>query len=618
MKLSPLFSDGMMLQRGQINLLWGYTTANHLVEGSFGECLFSTNAKINGYFEVNLPSLPAGGPYELKIIADKKKTIKDIMVGDVFLLGGQSNMEMPISRTIELYREEIENTCEPNIRMFEVPKEYEFQEEREEITNGRWIKACGEELLDFSAAGFFAAQEIKKEHKVPIGLIQTAVGGTPAKAWASEETIKEMGLYIDELEECKVPGYPKKIEESEAKREQDWLKRAKEAFSKKGLKKGTINIPGIWKNNELHDFCGAIRLRKEFNLSAMNAKRETELVLGAIIDADTVYINGSYIGETGYKYPPRYYTIPAGVLKKGKNILEIQMNIFRSNGGFMPGKQYGLRFLKERELFLDLAGDWTWELMEEMEYLPDSTFFSYKAAGLYKGMLSPISKWNVCGVLYYQGESNTGNAETYNEEMKALINDWRKLWKQEQLPFIYVQLAGYADGDLVNQGTAWARLRYEQEKTLEVSNTAMVVAYDIGEYNDLHPMNKKTLGQRLALAVRSLIYKEDIISMGPKVESISVKDDGKVRVSFSNVGRGLCAGYSCLNKEIYDVEILDAYGNYKTAKASIDVKQAELVACLKNVKEPKGIRYAWKDCPEKGNLYNSEGLPALPFRKEWI
>ena len=162
MKLSPLFSDEMILQRGQSNLLWGYTTANHLVEGSFGECLFSTNAKINGYFEVNLPSLPAGGPYDLKIVADEEKIIKDVMVGDVFLLGGQSNMEMPISETLELYGEEIEDTCEPNIRMFEVPKEYDFQEERKEISNGHWIKACGEELLEFSAAGFFAAQEIKK------------------------------------------------------------------------------------------------------------------------------------------------------------------------------------------------------------------------------------------------------------------------------------------------------------------------------------------------------------------------------------------------------------------------------------------------------------------------
>ncbi len=615
MKLSPLFSDEMILQRGQSNLLWGYTRANHLVEGSFGEYLFSTNAKINGYFEVNLPSLPAGGPYDLKIVADEEKIIKDVMVGDVFLLGGQSNMEMPISETLELYGEEIEDTCEPNIRMFEVPKEYDFQEERKEISNGHWIKACGEELLEFSAAGFFTAQAIKRKHNIPIGLIQTAVGGTPAKAWCSEKTIKRMGLYSDELEKCKNPAYPKKVEEIESEREQDWLKRAREAFVKEAKQKGNLTVPSIWSDNELEDFCGAIRLKKEFNLSAKEYKKEIELLLGAIIDADTVYINGCYIGETGYRYPPRYYTIPGGVLKEGKNILEIHMSVFRSKGGFMPGKQYGLRFIKEKQLFLDLAGEWTYEIMESMETLPDSTFFTYKAAGLYNGMLSPLSRWNIAGILYYQGESNTGNPESYNEEMKALINDWRKLWKNEELPFIYVQLAGYSEGNLVNQGTGWARLRQEQEKTLEVSNTAMVVAYDIGEYNDLHPLNKKTLGQRLALAVRSLIYGEDIVATGPKLEKINIDKGEKLRVKFSSSAGQLCAVNSNLEKEIFDVELLDKDGRYKKSRAFIE--KDELIVYLDLIKEPVGIRYAWKDSPIDANLYNVEGLPALPFLREW-
>lgn len=615
MKLSALFSDGMILQREEINKLWGYINPNQVVNGSIGGKRFSTTANNSGYFELDLPNLPVGGPYTLNILADDQVTINNVMVGDVFLLGGQSNMELPINRTLELYRDEIKDTFEPDIRLFEVPKEYSFQKEREEIYNGRWIQACGDDLLEFSAAAFFTAKEIKNTYNIPIGFIQTAVGGTPAKAWCSEDTINKMKLYTDELEQCKVPGYPEKVEEMDSIREQDWLRRANEAFNKQAQKKEIVKIPGLWNKNELEGFHGAIRLTKEFNLSKEDSIKDLELVFGAVIDADKVYINGSYIGETGYRYPPRYYSIPQGVLKEGKNVIEVQMLVFRDTGGFMPGKQYGLRTKYASELLHDLSGDWTYEIMKEMEVLPDSTFFTYKATGLYKGMLSPVRKWNISGFLYYQGESNIGNSETYSQEMKSLIGDWRKLWKQNELPFIFVQLAGFCDGDLTNQGTDWSVLREKQEETLDVANTAMVVTYDIGEYNDLHPMNKKTLGKRLALAIGNLIYKEDIVASGPRAIELNIDKKGQVSVRFTNVGSGFLAKNSKEDNEIYCVELMDDNGDYNEAKSF--VKNNELVVYSENINNPQGIRYAWKNYPAHANLYNKEGLPALPFRREW-
>lgn len=611
MKLSALFSDGMVLQRGMKNRIWGKSIPGILVKGVFGKIAFETMALSDGSFEAELPELPAGGPYELILEADETRRIQDILVGDVFLLGGQSNMELPLERTMERYGKELAGTKEEAIRIFEVPKEYEFQMERDEVLSGRWKKAEGDALLSFSALGFFTAKELKDRYGVPIGLIQTAVGGTPAKAWCSEQTIYQMGRYKEELEQCKVPGYPQKIEQMEAEREGIWLTKGAKSFSGVPVKKGTIAIPGLWKNKELDGFHGAIRLTKQFTLSKEEAAKDMELVLGAIVDADTVYVNGVFTGETGYCYPPRFYQVPKGVLKEGINTVEIQMFVFRDSGGFMPGKQYGLREKGKKELVLVLAGEWNYEIMREMEVLPGTTFFTYKAAALYNGMLSPVRNWNVRAFLYYQGESDSGHPESYVEEMKALIADWRSLWKQNDMPFLYVQLAGFSDGEKEKQGTEWAKFRAAQEQVLSVPETAMVEAYDIGEYNDLHPMNKKTLGQRMSLAVRKLVYHENVICSGPSVDRIRVDETGTVHIHFHLEGTGLMAGYNGSDTQVQEVQLEDNNGTYQDAQAVI--QENELVVSSDSIKEPKGIRYAWRDCPMEANLYNLEGLPALPF-----
>ena len=610
MRLSALFSDGMVLQRNQDNRIWGYTEPECKITGLLGEKTFEGYAEENGYFSISLPQCPVGGPYQLTIKADEEIVIQDVLVGDVFLLGGQSNMELPLSRTVEMFREELQQTNEPYIRMFEVPKEYEFLEERENVVNGSWIKASEDTLLQFSAVGYFTGKALKDCYHIPIGLIQTAVGGTPAKSWCCEETIRRMGYYIEELEQCKVSGYTKEVEHEELEREQEWLQEGRKAFSGTPIRTGTVTVPGRWNHNELSDFHGAIKLRKHFTVTREELAYPAEILLGTFIDVDVTYINGTYVGETPYQYPPRIYRIPEGVLKEGDNVVEVHAFVQRDSGGFMPGKQYCIRLGEKRDIFLNLAGTWEYEIMKDMPILPPTTFFIYKAAGMYNGMLSPVHNWKISAFLFYQGESDTEHPERYTKEMKALIKDWRNLWG-ENYPFVYVQLAGFSGGNLEEQGTEWAEFRAAQEKILLEENTAMACIYDVGEFNDLHPLDKKTVGNRIALCLKKILYKEDVLASGPVLSDAFVSGEGKVTIRFASIGEGLCTREN--RNIVYGIELRDTEGNFRKANATIEGQ--EVIVISDGIKNPTGVRYAWKDCPMEANLYNRKGLPALPFSR---
>lgn len=611
MRLSALFSDGMVLQRNQDNQIWGHTEPECKITGLLGGKVFEGCAEENGFFSISLPECPVGGPYQLTIKADEEIVIHDVMVGDVFLLGGQSNMELPLNRTVEMFREELEQTSEPDIRMFEVPKEYEFLEERENIEQGSWIKATGDTLLAFSGVGYFTAKAIKDHYNIPIGLIQTAVGGTPAKSWCSEETIRRMGYYTEELEQCKVSGYTKEVEQEESERENEWNRVGKEAFLGTPIRTGKIPVPGKWHDTDLANFHGAVRLRTTFTVTKEELVFPAEILLGTFIDVDITYINGIYVGETPYQYPPRIYRIPEGVLKEGENVVEVHAFVQRDVGGFMPGKQYCIRMGENRDIFLNLAGTWKYEVMKDIPILPPTTFFIYKAAGMYNGMLAPVHRWKVSAFLFYQGESDTAHPDRYVKEMKELIKDWRYLWGANY-PFVYVQLAGYSGGLIEDQSTEWAEFRAAQEKTLQEDNTAMACIYDVGEYNDLHPLDKKTVGNRIALCLQKLLYKEDVLASGP-VLAKAVPLEGKVILRFKEIGEGLCTREN--NKEVYGIELRDTEGNFREANATIEGEEVHVTS--DQIQSPTGVRYAWKDCPIEANLYNRKGLPALPFSRVW-
>lgn len=279
----------------------------------------------------------------------------------------------------------------------------------------------------------------------------------------------------------------------------------------------------------------------------------------------------------------------------------------------MPGKQYGIRFKKGKERWLDLSGTWDAQIRKQMEYLPEKTFFNYMASAMFNGMISPVSPYKICAVIYYQGESDVGHPNRYALEFRALVNDWRKSWKEKQLPIIYVQLAGFSDGNIKKQGTQWAEFREVQRQAMEIENTAMVQAYDVGEYNDLHPMDKKTLGMRAALAVHKLVYGEKEECTGPQVRKIRLDRDKRVYAVFDQPLQTGSKKDGC--ELVCEVELRKANGDYKRAYVTVDGN--EICAWLSDGEEPTGIRYAWKDCPMNICLYGKRGLPVIPFIKEW-
>lgn len=615
MKLSPMFSDGMVLQREVAHVLWGTSGEKTRVMGRFAECSFETECDEKGRFEVVLPSAESGGPYELVVWEYGKEgiVIRNILVGDVFLLGGQSNMELPLRRTLDLFREELEYGGDAWIRLFEVQKECVFGEQREDLQGGKWIIAAGGELLDFCAAGYFMAKECRDRTGVPVGLIQTAVGGTQIKAWCSEASLLSAGLYGEELSrhfEWEEMEDTRKQEEAAV---QEWFRMAGEGFLCPEGVWQSLSVPGLWEDTVLGNFCGSLMLEKKFWLSKAQCGKKADIVLGALVDADQVYINKKLVGETGYKYPPRRYEIPGEVLLEGENTISIHMYVFRGKGGFVPDKEYAVEFNYSREGAVKLGGEWDFRIGKRMPPLREQTIFKYLASGLYNGMIYPVRRWNICAFLYYQGESDTALPQGYADKMSLMIGDWRKLWSREELPFIFVQLAGFSDSKKPCHGKNWARLREEQRNVLNmVPGTAMVVSLDAGEYNDLHPQDKKTVGHRMALAIRKMVYGEELVFSGPLYHHGERKGDS-LFLYFEHTGSGLI---DKMETGLCGFEICSKDGEYAPVRAEIWKDRVRILA--EGMKAPFKVRYAWSDYPEQAYLYNKEGLPASPFSTEYF
>ncbi len=618
MRLSSLLSHGMVLQRGLNTRVWGTTQAGRPVTVRFLGQEYRAVADEAGKWEIPLGNLEPGGPYEMELRAGESTVIRDILIGDVWLLGGQSNMELPVRRTLDLFAEEVRDVRESGIRMFAVPQQYDFHGPRDEIESGRWVSVTPADVLDFSAAGYFFARELHGRYGIPIGLIQTAVGGTPAEAWISEATLRELGGYEEELARCGDDAYVRGTMVAEAQRNENWHRELAEKDA--GLK-GTpwyaetvdvsgwreIQVPGLWDGTALGDFKGSVWLRKEFEIPEDWPAAEARLVLGTLVDADETYVNGVKVGSTGYKYPPRRYAIPPGTLHAGKNSIAVRLVVCQSTGGFVPDKPYRL-LLDGRAV--DLAGMWRYRIGGAAEPLAPMTFFQYKPAGVYNGMLHPLRRYAIKGVAFYQGESNTGNPAAYERVFTALIQDWRRLFGLGDLPFLYVQLANFTDGEKSRTSCRWAELREGQRRALKLANTAMAVTIDVGEHNDLHPQDKKTVGQRLALCARKLAYGEDgLVYSGPLFERKESRGR-ELWLYFSQTGGGLAAR----GGELKGFTICGEDGVFVPAKAAI--AGDAVVVSAEEVPFPRHARYAWTDNPAEANLYNREGLPASPFTTE--
>lgn len=613
-KLPRLISDSMVLQRNTKLKIWGWASPGEKVSVLFNNKTYFTTTANNGKWFVILSSMDAGGPYQMQIDASNHITLKNILIGDVWICSGQSNMELPMQRLQDKYPDVIASANNPNIRQFNVSTKYNFQSAQEDLSSGTWQTTTPQSILQFTGVGYFFAKTLYEKYHVPIGLIKAAVGGSPAEAWLSEDALKQFPSYLHKVDTLKNQLYIDSVINHDKATSNAWYINI---FQKdKGLNEATkwfdttynastwqtMQVPGYWNDSVLPNTHGAVWFRKEFDVPPSMLNKQLRLFLGTIVDRDSVYINGTFIGAIQYRYPPRKYIVPAGLLKERKNIIVVRVINYADNGGFTKDKPYKLFSANDT---IDISGKWQYKLGVASDTIPASTTFNYMPEGLYNAMIAPLTNYSIKGVIWYQGESNTSRAEEYKQLFPAVINDWRKQW-QQNFPFLYVQLANFMEAKDQPSESDWAALRQAQLETLTVPNTAMAVTIDIGEWNDIHPLNKEDVGKRLALAAEKIAYKEKVVYAGPLYKSMRIEGN-KVTISFTNAGGGLVAKDSAL--QYFAV----AGPDNKFVWAHAVIEKNNVIVWNDYVRQPVAVRYAWADNPEGANLYNKEGLPASPF-----
>jgi sialate O-acetylesterase len=620
-RLPHLISDGMVLQRGESVKIWGWATEGEKVTIKFNSKTYNTTTNSDGEWAVILPELKAGGPYSMDIDASNHITIKNILIGEVWVCSGQSNMDLPMSRVERLYKDVIANSKNPAIRRFFVSKRYDFNKPQKDLQSGRWESANPKSIMRFTATGYFFAKALYEKYRVPIGLIHASVGGSPAQSWLSEDALQAFPKHLEIAKKFKDKDYLNQIANKDKAISDAWysLQHQKDKGLADGQKQWfdptcdtsdwkTMNVPGYWADEELGYVNGVVWFRKEINIPASMTGKPGRLLLGRVVDSDRTYVNGKFVGSVSYQYPPRKYDIPEDLLKAGKNIIVVRVINNVGRGGFIPDKPYQLSVAGQT---IDLKGRWQYKLGAVMEPLPPKTFIEWQPLGLYNGMIAPLLHYTIKGVIWYQGESNTARPLEYQRLFPAVIADWREKWNQGDFPFLYVQLANFMKAKDQPVESNWAELREIQLKTLDIPNTGMAVAIDIGEWNDIHPLNKEDVGKRLALAAQKIAYGDKkVVYSGPIYKSMRIEGN-KIILTFTHIGSGLVIRGG---NELEYFAIAGADKKFVWAKAKI--KGNKIVVWNDRILNPVAVRYAWADNPDSANLYNKEGLPASPFRTD--
>ncbi|UOU97789.1 hypothetical protein MUU74_14970 [Chryseobacterium daecheongense] len=611
-RLPALVSDGMILQRNQDLKIWGYADAGEKITIKFINKTYNATADQNGNWSLMLPKLNAGGPFIMTI---NEITLKDILIGDVWVASGQSNMELPMRRLTPLYENEIKNANNQNIRFFTVPQKYNFKAPQNDLDGGKWESTNPQTILNFSGVAYFFAKELNEKNKVPVGIIHASLGGSPVQAWMDEKSLKKYPEYLAEAEKWKNDDLIQSTESQEQSLSKAWY--AELDQSDIGLNQHwekdnantndfgwkTMMIPGSWEDQE-GPFDGSVWFRKEIILPKGADQKTAFLNLGRIKDADVTYINGIKVGNVTYEYPPRWYDIPKGVLKEGKNIITVRVINGGGKGQFIADKPYYLEIDGQKT---DLKGEWKYKLGAKMgKMAPGQTFIRWKPVGLYNAMINPLINYKIKGFIWYQGESNTGKPKEYGDLLSTMISDWRSKWNKNDLPFLIVQLANFMEKKDEPIESNWAELREQQKQvSLNVPYTGLAVTIDVGEWNDIHPLNKKAVGDRLALQALKTEGKK-IIADGPIYQSMKTEEN-TIILSFKPGTDDLVQG------ELKGFAIQQKDGSYQWAKAQ--AKGNKIIVWNDQIDNPFNVRYDWADNPD-GNLKNKSGLPASPFTTE--
>lgn len=634
LKLPRLISDGMILQQKKRVRIWGKDEPGRQVKISFLGKEYSADANSEGFWEIFMEGLEPGGAYEMNISDDlgNEKNIKDILIGDVWMCSGQSNMELPIARVRDKYPEDVENCDNSYIRTFKIIEHSDFHAPLDEHLTGEWKAACKDTILDFSATAYFFAKQTYEITGNPVGLINASLGGSRIESWMGRDMLEgyDEALALadkysdDEFVQERLKTNMSNMEEWHGKLERMDL----------GVKEGwenpdadtadykEIELPFFFRDTELAGFIGSVWFRREFTVSDEFAKKEAKLWLGTIVDSDTAYINGVQVGHTDYQYPPRKYIVPAGVLKEGRNVLVIRVKSETGHGRFTDNKTYAI--FNESES-IELSGIWKYRIGASCGMVKETDFVNWKPTGLYNGMTAPCHKYAVAGILWYQGESNADSdtPERYLDLTRRMVEGYRKKWEDDELPFIYVQLPNYAteryDGDGNETFPGWPVMRESQRQALKMPYTGMAVAIDLGEDNDLHPLNKKGIGKRLAMLAAKQLYGYKSECEGPQLEKVEIqKNDAEnnavltATLFLNNVTGGINAFSENKGEEVTDFEFVDGDGVVHKAKAEL-LGNRILLSCRDGIKDICEIRYCCHNTNSGALIYNKEGYPMSPF-----
>lgn len=618
--LPSMFSDNMVLQQQTDAPVWGQAKSGSTVKvtTSWNGKTYETKADKEGQWKLSVSTPKAGGPYEMTLTDGSKLTLKNVMIGEVWICSGQSNMEMPLDGWGKIlnYQQEIAAANHPNIRLLQANHVTSSKPESNiAVRDNGWQVCSPATIADFSATAYFFGREIAEKQNVPIGLIHTSWGGTIAEAWTSGKVLNEMPDFRKAIEE--VQSLPDKtIAAAEYKKNAEaWKIRANKEYAagKPARAAMTLNdsdwktlvFPGSVDNQGLSDFDGIIWLRREVEIPASWAGKNVEVSLGKIDDIDETFWNENKIGHTDGYNLPRNYTVPGQQVKAGKLMLAIR--ITDNSGGCGMTEDLYLRSADGDKI--SLAGEWKYQIAEEVGAPPiDKSNNPNIPTLLYNAMIHPLIPYSIQGAIWYQGESNAGRAYQYRELFPLLIENWRKDWGKN-FPFYFVQLANYQQKNSEPVESDWAELREAQSRTLALANTGMAVIIDKGDADDIHPKDKQAVGHRLALIARAKTYGENISYSGPLYRSYQV-DGNKIVLSFDHTDGGL---KSSDGKSLQGFAI--AGRDHKFHWAQAEIAGDKVVVSSPEVKFPVAVRYGWANNPDC-NLYNSADLPASPFRTD--
>ena len=642
LKLPSLIGDNMLLQQKTDAKIWGKATPGSKISVSASwQSISKTTAGKDGKWSVILNTPVAGGPYTISISAgDTSITVKNVLIGEVWFCSGQSNMEMPLAGwppndTIVHSSATIASANIPEIRLFNVKKI--ISGEPLEDCTGKWEVSSPESVKQFSATAYFFGRKLNAELHIPVGLIESAWGGTPSESWTSAGALEKSGEFITALKAIKESA-PLQAEY------QTWLNTHKQVEPKaagddqwRDLDFGDSSVPSSVYNDSnwpvmalpvafetvIGEFDGAVWFRKTFEVPQEMAGKDLSLSLGPIDDMDRTFFNGKMVGsteESGLWQKDRHYLVPASLVKAGSNLIAVRVLDTQGGGGlFGKPEKMKLWLASDSSHFIALKGDWKYQPVAE--YLGNK-FYVYDISKnefqgkkrpvnlgsgtpsfLFNGMVNPVAVYAIKGAIWYQGEANVGRADQYTKIFPAMIEDWRAAWGIKDFPFYFVQIAPYVYSGV--DSTESGFLRESQMSALKLPKTGMAVTLDIATVMNIHPPFKKEVGERLALLALNKDYGKKSDFIGPVFNSISVTGS-VIRIKFDNTGDGLTAK----NKKLNEFEIAGKDGRYVKAEAKIE--NNEVVVSSTSVKNPVSVRYCWRNGAE-ASLFNKAGLPALQF-----